>query len=95
MARRHRRRRGGDSPLGSGTAGRVEQRGGQDFYVRSVSGSASTRTYRCPGCQQPLRPATPHVVVWPVEASLLTFTAKETGLSERRHWHSGCWQQHR
>jgi hypothetical protein len=49
------------------------------FVVRRVSG-ASGKAYRCPGCDQELRPATPHVVAWP-----------EGRPDDRRHWHAACW----
>lgn len=49
------------------------------FVVRQVSG-ASGKAYRCPGCDQQVRPATPHVVAWP-----------EGRPDDRRHWHSACW----
>ena len=48
---------------------------------------AATKDYRCPGCDQPIPPATPHVVAWPVEGS----TIAGGGLDERRHWHRSCW----
>ena len=48
--------------------------------VRSVSGTASARPYRCPGCDQELAAGTPHVVVWP-----------EGHPDDRRHWHTACW----
>jgi hypothetical protein len=67
---------------------RVERYGGREHVVRRVTGSAATKPYRCPGCQQVIRPATPHVVAWPVEASM--FGAD--GITERRHWHTACWQ---
>ncbi|HJY24303.1 MAG TPA: hypothetical protein VJ649_01360 [Actinomycetes bacterium] len=51
------------------------------WVVRSITGSSSTKVYRCPGCDQQIRPATPHVVAWP-----------EDDLDARRHWHSGCWR---
>jgi hypothetical protein len=70
---------------------RVEQYGGEEFVVRPVTGSASRRTYTCPACHQPIRPATPHVVAWPVVPSLLTSFTGE-GLDERRHWHTACWR---
>ena len=55
-----------------------------DWMVRLVPGGASAKTYRCPGCDQEIRPGTAHVVVWP---------ADERGdLTDRRHWHSGCWR---
>ncbi|MDT7572980.1 MAG: hypothetical protein QOE05_3154 [Actinomycetota bacterium] len=49
------------------------------FVVRQVSG-ASGKAYRCPGCDQEVRPATPHVVAWP-----------EGQPDDRRHWHTACW----
>ncbi|HEY9409050.1 MAG TPA: hypothetical protein VIP77_05660 [Jiangellaceae bacterium] len=59
-----------------------------DWVVRRITGSSSTKPYRCPGCDQLIRPATPHVVAWPVEAT--TFSG--AGIDERRHWHTGCWK---
>ncbi|MDM4720503.1 hypothetical protein QTQ03_13285 [Micromonospora sp. WMMA1363] len=55
-----------------------------DWQVRGVSGGASVKTYRCPGCDQEIRPGVAHVVAWP---------ADERGdLADRRHWHGGCWR---
>jgi hypothetical protein len=68
---------------------RIEAYGGQDHVVRRVTGSAATKPYRCPGCHQVIRPATPHTVAWPVLPA--TFASDATGLDERRHWHNGCW----
>ena len=56
---------------------------GEDWVVRRISGSSSTKVYRCPGCDQEIRPATPHVVAWPAQAG--------RGLEDRRHWHTACW----
>jgi len=67
---------------------RVETFGGEEYVVRRVTGSAATKPYRCPGCDQLIRPATPHVVAWPVVASMFS----SSGLDERRHWHTACWQ---
>ena len=53
---------------------------GDEWVVRRLTGVASTKTYRCPGCNQEIRPATPHVVVWPSQA-----------VDMRRHWHTPCW----
>jgi len=61
------------------------------WIVRSVAGATATKAYRCPGCQQVITPGTPHVVVWPAIPSLLS----ESGLEERRHWHTACWQRRR
>ena len=61
----------------------VELWRGEDYVVRRLTGSASTKAYRCPGCDQLIRPATPHVVVWP---------AGDPDALERRHWHPACWR---
>ncbi|MBA2416385.1 MAG: hypothetical protein H0V64_10975 [Geodermatophilaceae bacterium] len=55
------------------------------WVVREVTGAASTRIYRCPGCDQEIRLGTPHVVVWPA------YDEEAGGVDERRHWHSACW----
>jgi hypothetical protein len=59
----------------------VETHNGEDWYVRRLTGSSSTKPYRCPGCDQEIRPATPHVVAWPVDGEA----------ENRRHWHTPCW----
>ena len=41
---------------------------GEPWVVRPIRGSSSTRSYRCPGCDQMIQPATPHTVVWPETA---------------------------
>lgn len=64
----------------------VEKRDGQ-WYVRPITGATSVKTYTCPGCFTAITPATPHLVVWPVEKPLLSADA----LDERRHWHTPCW----
>jgi tRNA(Ile2) C34 agmatinyltransferase TiaS len=51
------------------------------FQVREVTGE---RMYRCPGCQQEIRPGTIHLVVVPDH---------DPGL--RRHWHTPCWRRER
>ena len=57
------------------------------WNVRRIRGSSAAKDYRCPGCAQLIRPATPHVVAWPVEKALLS----EAAIDERRHWHTACW----
>lgn len=61
--------------------GEVEEHADGDYVVRHVTGSAATKVYRCPGCDQEIRPATPHVVAWRVGEE-----------EDRRHWHRACWQ---
>jgi hypothetical protein len=68
---------------------RVESYRGEEYVVRRLTGSAARRSYTCPGCHQQIRPATPHVVAWPVVPT--AFSRDATGLDERRHWHTACW----
>ena len=75
-------------PLGSGHS-TAALKGDGRYVVRSVSGAAAAKQYRCPGCNQVIPTATPHVVVWPDVPSLLA----QSGLEERRHWHTACWQR--
>ena len=55
---------------------------GEEYAVRTVTGAAAAKAYRCPGCDQQIPPGRPHVVVWP---------ALDAVAADRRHWHSGCW----
>jgi hypothetical protein len=55
-----------------------------EWLVRAVPGGAATKTYRCPGCDQEIRPGVPHVVVWPADG--------RGDATDRRHWHTGCWR---
>ena len=71
-----------------GSAESIEHAPDGDWVVRPLTGSASTKPYRCPGCHQVIPPATPHVVVWPQEGSTLS----GGGTDERRHWHTPCWR---
>src|SRR4051794_10881764 len=57
---------------------------GHDYDVKAISASRATKTYRCPGCDHEIRPATPHVVVWPADMG-------EAAVDDRRHWHTPCW----
>ncbi len=64
----------------------VESWPDRDWIVRTVTGAASRKTYRCPGCDNEIYPATPHVVAWPADGG--------GGPDERRHWHKPCWAAH-
>lgn len=55
-----------------------------DWVVRPIPGAAAAKTYRCPGCDQEIRPGVAHVVVWPEHADQA---------EGRRHWHNSCWQR--
>jgi hypothetical protein len=84
MPRRHRsaRERGEppvppDRPLGVAP----EWAAAEGFTVRSVPGQKG-KAYRCPGCQQEIRPGTPHMVV-----------VEHDDVEGRRHWHTPCWRR--
>jgi hypothetical protein len=87
MPRQNRRR--SDEPgdleaegIGRGTP-RTESGPDGDWLVRPITGAAATKTYRCPGCDQEIRPGMAHLVVWPEGTS---------GEEFRRHWHTPCWR---
>jgi hypothetical protein len=60
---------------------------GEEWIVRQVTGAAATKTYRCPGCDHEIPPGTPHVVAWPSVPDY----GSGGGVTERRHWHTACW----
>ncbi len=55
--------------------------GVEGVAVRAVSGEKG-KSYRCPGCQQEIRPGMPHLVV-----------IADGDPEARRHWHTSCWWQ--
>jgi hypothetical protein len=70
--------------LGSVGWQQVESGADGEWFVRAVSGTRTSKSYRCPGCDHEIQPGTAHVVVWP---------ADELGtIADRRHWHQSCWQ---
>jgi hypothetical protein len=87
MGRRRSRRQGSAAGSPAPDRGWLDETvdwAGAEYVARRLTGSATTKTYRCPGCDQEIRPATPHVVAWPAG------DPDAAGL--RRHWHSACWQ---
>ncbi|MGI9001298.1 MAG: hypothetical protein ACR2GH_06485 [Pseudonocardia sp.] len=70
-------------PLRPASFTRAESGPDGEWLVRSVPGSSSTKTYRCPGCDQLVPAGTPHVVTWPA--------AGYGSVADRRHWHCPCW----
>ena len=95
MARRRRA-----APAASGPAGSrpepVEEAPDGDWVVRAVMGGTpgGAKTYRCPGCDQEIRPGTPHVVTWPAypRDSDLEPWDTDSAADLRRHWHTTCWR---
>ncbi len=55
---------------------------GIEYEFRQITGSTSNKPYRCPGCDQIIPTATPHIVAWPL-----------SDLESRRHWHMACWNK--
>ncbi|WP_345628223.1 hypothetical protein [Rugosimonospora acidiphila] len=65
-------------------AGRTQVEHDGEWAIRMIPGGTSLKAYRCPGCDQEIRPGVAHLVAWP---------ADERGdLSDRRHWHTSCWR---
>ena len=82
MARRNHRRPDEPRPSRSVSAQRTETWRGEEWTVRTVTGSGATKAYRCPGCDQLVAAGVPHVVVWPYA---------DLDAADRRHWHVTCW----
>ena len=61
----------------------VQAWGDGEWTVRRIPGGGATKAYRCPGCDQEIRPGVAHVVAWPAD--------DRGDLTDRRHWHSPCW----
>ena len=59
-----------------------------DWIVTQVTGAATTKTYRCPGCDMEITPGSPHIVAWPDYLS-----GGDAAIEERRHWHTACWKR--
>ncbi|MDA0217596.1 MAG: hypothetical protein O3A12_04655 [Actinobacteria bacterium] len=59
----------------------IEEHSDGTYCVRRITGSSSTKPYRCPGCDQMIPMATPHLVAW-----------LEHDVETRRHWHTPCWK---
>jgi hypothetical protein len=84
---RRNRRRDEDTPLNHELAlrgVRLHSAPDGDWSVRLISTADAAKTYRCPGCNQEIPPGVGHIVAWPADL--------RGDSSDRRHWHSGCWQ---
>lgn len=67
--------------VGGQVGDQMEEHDDGIFMVRKITGSSSTKSYRCPGCDQLIPTATPHIVAW-----------HEHDVETRRHWHTPCWR---
>lgn len=61
------------------------------WVVRTMSGAAAIKAYRCPGCHQNIAAGVAHLVVWPSEPPI----GASQSIPERRHWHTACWRSGR
>ena len=68
-------------PIGSVNSVQVHPDG--EWIVRSITAAGATKAYRCPGCEQEIRPGVAHVVAWRAD--------RHDGEELRRHWHTPCW----
>jgi hypothetical protein len=86
--RRNYRRRGAAQPVDQEQARRGVERTQEaadgEWAVRLIPGGSSPKAYRCPGCDQEIQPGVAHLVAWPADG--------RGDLSDRRHWHTGCWR---
>ncbi|MGZ4120950.1 MAG: ATP/GTP-binding protein [Actinomycetota bacterium] len=54
----------------------------EGWQARAISPARAQKLYRCPGCNQEIRPGTAHIVAW-----------REDDMEGRRHWHTPCWRR--
>jgi hypothetical protein len=52
------------------------------WQARAVQPARALKTYRCPYCNQDIRPGVAHVVAW-----------RDGEDDLRRHWHTPCWSR--
>ena len=78
--RRARRKDETPAPLRTRSIPMSESHPDGEWMVRPVSAESAGKSYRCPGCDQEIRPSLPHVVAWRPGAE-----------GDRRHWHTPCW----
>ncbi|RKW71865.1 hypothetical protein DWQ67_03280 [Galactobacter caseinivorans] len=60
------------------------------WHVRAIPSYAAAKEYRCPGCQQVIRPGVSHVVTWRADGPRSDAQVE----ADRRHWHQRCWENH-
>ncbi|MEU7001314.1 ATP/GTP-binding protein [Nonomuraea sp. NPDC046570] len=85
MSPRRARRKESTRPIAfPSSTDRVETWPDGEWKVRMLNGASSDKGYRCPGCDQEIRPGQPHIVSWP---------HWNGGDQERRHWHTACWRK--
>jgi hypothetical protein len=78
--RRAQRRDDTPPPLRTGAIPVAESHPDGEWVVRPVTAASAGKSYRCPGCDQEIRPSLAHTVAWRPGAE-----------DDRRHWHTPCW----
>ncbi|OFT25180.1 hypothetical protein HMPREF3172_08125 [Brevibacterium sp. HMSC08F02] len=56
------------------------------WIVQQIRSGTPGKVYICPGCNQDLPASTPHTVAWRSGDEF----GWGTGVGERRHWHTSC-----
>jgi hypothetical protein len=67
---------------------RTESKRDGMWNVQTLSATAATKSYTCPGCGLGIAPGTAHVVAWRADGLM----GEAEDLAARRHWHSHCWK---
>lgn len=75
----------------TGGGQRAEDRTDGRWVVRTMTGAAAVKAYRCPGCLRTIPAGTAHLVVWPYDPPI----GGSQTIPERRHWHTACWAARR
>lgn len=68
---------------------RTETRRGSEWNVQAVPENRAIKPYTCPGCSGQITIGVAHLVSWRADGIL----GDDVDLSERRHWHTACWQK--
>lgn len=89
MAKRPSKHLRAPRPLSTGHFAQVVTKADGEWMVHRLSAGASTKTYTCPGCNQSVTPGAAHVVAWPREPVI----GSSSAVSDRRHWHTPCWER--
>lgn len=78
-------------PLALGRQSHTDTKSDGQWVVTRITAEGAAKPYRCPGCEQLIKPGTAHLVTWPHTPTI----GSVTGVEDRRHWHSSCWQRRR
>lgn len=88
MARRPSKHLRPARPLSTSFA-RADQKSDGAWMVQNVTVDRAIKEYLCPGCSRRIPVGVAHLVAWPRVPSL----GLSSGVDERRHWHTACWNR--